>query len=254
MTPPTVAHAVNGTRATCPAVSPSLIASSGLELPAFELKFLLTEEQTLEVVERIAGRLVPDPHGDPTRGHAYDTTSLYCDTAQLDVFHRLGPGKRRKHRLRRYGVSPWIFLERKIKWGDRVKKRRTQVLDADLGLLIDPLSDGDWTGAWFQRHLQRRQLLPVCTIAYERIAFVGQSAEGPLRLTFDRNIRGTLTNAWRVDCLEDGMPILADQVICEFKYQSALPALFKEIIQALHLTPSPVSKYRTFLRTSFAII
>ena len=187
---PTVAPANNGTRAACPTVSPSLIASSGLELPAFELKFLLNEAQSLEVVERIAGRLIFDPYGDPSRGHAYDTTSLYCDTAQLDVFHRLGLGKRRKHRLRRYGASPWVFLERKIKWGDRVKKRRTLIADTDLSLLIHPLCDGDWTGEWFHRHLQRRQLSPVCTIAYERVALIGQSAEGPMRLTFDRNIRG----------------------------------------------------------------
>ena len=59
-----------------------------------------------------------------------------------------------------------------------------------------------------------------------------------------------MTTYWRVDCPDAGIPILADQVICEFKYQAALPALFKEIIQAMHLTPSSVSKYRTFLRTS----
>jgi VTC domain len=242
--PPTVAPAAG------PTVSPSLIASSGLDLPAFELKFLLTEAQALQIVARVAGRLTPDPHGDPARGHAYDTTSVYCDTARLDVFHRLGPGKRRKHRVRRYSASPWIFLERKIKWGDRVKKQRTPVADSDLELLLGPVAESDWSGAWFQRHLQRRQLLPVCAIAYERAALVGQSAEGPLRLTFDRNIRGTLTNDWRVAPFYEGTPILPDEVICEFKYQTALPALFKEIIQAMHLTPSPVSKYRTFLRTS----
>jgi len=85
-------------------------------------------------------------------------------------------------------------------------------------------------------------------IAYERIALMGRSIEGPLRLTFDRHIRGTLSKGWSLDSVDGALPLLTDQVICEFKYQAFLPALFKEIIQAMHLAPSPISKYRTFLR------
>jgi hypothetical protein len=228
--------------------SPSLSGTPGLETPAYELKFLLTEPQAREIEERVRGRLAHDPHADPSLGNAYRTTSLYCDTAQLEVFHRLGQFQRRKHRLRRYGDAPWIFLERKTKWGDRVQKRRTAIPDGELPLFANPLSEITWSGHWFHRHLCRRRLLPVCTIAYERLAYVGRSAEGPSRLTFDRHIQGTLTKEWRLEAAHQGMRLLTDQVICEFKYQSHLPALFKEIIQAMQLTPGPVSKYRAFLR------
>jgi hypothetical protein len=227
--------------------------------PAYELKFLLTEPQAKEVQQRVGDRLAPDPHADRARGNTYETTTLYCDTAQFEVYRGVGLFNRRKHRVRRYGQAAWVFLERKTRWGDRVKKRRSLVPDTDLSLLASTLpsvltpegsDEQRWPGDWFHRHLQRRVLLPVCNIAYERVALIGESVEGPLRLTFDRRIRGVLTRDWSVTPLGDGLPLLTGQVICEFKYQRYMPALFKEIIQAMHLSPSPCSKYRTFLRVS----
>jgi hypothetical protein len=244
--------------------SPSLTA----DRPAFELKFLLTEPQACEVVERIAGRLATDPHADPRRGNSYETTSVYFDTPQFDVYRRMGSFKRRKHRLRRYGQAEWVFLERKTKWGDRVRKRRSMVPQVDLTLLTRPfvpeieapkatvassLDNPQWPGDWFHRHLQRRQLRPVCRITYERVALLGHSSEGPLRLTFDRQVRGAMSHDWRLDPVIDGRGILAGEVICEFKYHSALPSLFKEIIQGMCLSPHPVSKYRTFLRETMDV-
>lgn len=232
------------------ALSPSLAVVAGAQAAAFELKFLLTEAQARAVEELARAQLVPDPHGDPALGGAYFTTSLYCDTAQLDVFHRRASYKRRKHRLRRYAHDAQIFLERKTKAGDRVRKQRTPVPDAELALLAHPMSLTDWPGHWFHRHLIRRQLGPVCRIGYERVALVGTAPEGPMRLTFDRNLHGIMTREWCVDPLvEDNgsAPFLSDRVICEFKYRGFLPALFKRIVETLQLTPQPVSKYRTFL-------
>jgi hypothetical protein len=69
-----------------------------------------------------------------------------------------------------------------------------------------------------------------------------------MRLTLDRQVRGVFTHDWNVDDPDGGLPLLAGQVICEFKYQAFLPNLFKQIMLAMHLTPSSVSKYRAFLR------
>ncbi|MCI0641209.1 MAG: polyphosphate polymerase domain-containing protein [Gemmataceae bacterium] len=226
--------------------SPSLCVGAGSA--AYELKFLLSDAQAQQVVERASGRLSPDPHGDPVLGGAYRTLSLYCDTAQFEVFRGLGSFGRRKHRLRRYGEAPWMYLERKSKWGDRVKKRRTRIENGELAFFSQTMSALTWSGHWFHRHLIRRGLAPVCRIAYERVALVGETLEGPLRLTFDRQIRGVFTSDWNLEAFEEGVPILADHVVCEFKYRGFLPSLFKEIIQALQLTPCPVSKYRAFMR------
>ncbi len=232
-----------------PLESPSLVSGVGADVPAYEVKFLLNEEQAHELMRHVGNRLELDAHADPALGSAYRTTSLYCDTPALDVFHRLGVHKRRKHRIRRYDRSPWIFLERKSKWGDRVKKRRIMVPDADLVIFQGALSATSWSGHWFHRHLRERQLGPMCAIAYDRVALIGRTPEGPMRLTLDRNIRGVVCRDWTVPQFESGTPILTGQVICEFKYRSSMPALFKEIVQAMHLSPSPVSKYRTFMRT-----
>jgi hypothetical protein len=229
-----------------PLESPSL-ALAGAPA-AYELKFLLTEAQARAVEARLAARLQLDSHADPALDNCYQTTSLYCDTDQLEVFRGLGSYKRRKHRLRRYDGSAFIFLERKSKWGDRVEKRRVMIPDAELGLLANPMAATTWPGHWFHRHLHSRRLAPICTITYERLAFMARTADGPVRLTFDRRIRGVLAKDWAVEPVAEGTPLLTHQVICEFKYQAFLPALFKDTIQALRLVPSPVSKYRTFMR------
>ena len=240
--------------ALAPSLSPSLAVLNGAQAAAYELKFLLTEAEAQAVEELARAQLVSDPHGDPARGGAYSTTSLYCDTAQLDVFHRRPSYKRRKHRLRRYEHDAQIFLERKTKAGDRVRKQRTPVPDAELALLAHPMSLTDWPGHWFHRHLIRRQLRPVCRIGYERVALIGAAPEGPMRLTFDRELRGIMTPEWRVDPIgEDSATFLSDRVICEFKYRGFLPALFKRIVETLQLTPQPVSKYRSFLGMGGAV-
>ncbi len=223
--------------------SPSL-SSSERGGPAFELKFLVDEGQAQEVEAWARRRLAPDPHGDPALDGAYRTTSLYCDTPGLDVYHRSPSYRWRKFRARRYGSAPRVFLERKSKSGDRVAKRRTAVPEEELSVLLPPLSLVDWPGHWFHHSLLVRRLSPACLIAYQRTAFAGACAEGPLRLTLDRRVRGTLTDEWALAPVEGGLPLLAGQVIVELKFRSAMPAPFKDLVTGMRLVPRAVSKYR----------
>jgi hypothetical protein len=223
--------------------SPSLYAPGG-EGPAYELKFLLDEAQAQAVEAWALRRLALDPHGDPALGGAYRTTSLYCDTPELDVYHRSPSYRRRKFRVRRYGSAPKIFLERKSKWDDRVEKRRTPVPEEELALLAHPMALVSWTGYWFLRRLRLRRLFPACRIVYQRTAYVGMCAEGPLRLTLDRRAHGILTGDWSLAPFQGGLPLLTGQVILELKFRSALPVPFKELVRNLRLCPSTVSKYR----------
>jgi hypothetical protein len=224
--------------------SPSLSQPASGEGPAYELKFLLDEERARAVEAWARGRLAFDPHGDPALGGAYRTTSLYFDTPQLDVYHRTPQYRRRKYRVRRYDSTPLAFLERKSKWGDRVAKERTPIPEEELPLLAHPMSLVTWPGHWFHNLLSQRRLLPACLIVYERTAYVGSCADGPLRLTLDRRLRGVLTCDWKVPAFEGGLPLLAGQVILEMKFHSALPAPFKEVVAGLKLSPTGVSKYR----------
>src|SRR6266705_2729617 len=80
-----------------------------------EMKFLLSPGLADDVLDWARARLDRDPHGGGPHGDTYQTTSLYFDTREFDVFHRRGSFGRSKYRIRRYGSADFIFLERKLK-------------------------------------------------------------------------------------------------------------------------------------------
>jgi hypothetical protein len=222
-------------------LSPALVGSAG---PAFEMKFLLAEDEVAEVVSWANQRLSLDPHGVARFGGAYRTISLYFDTRNLDVYHRAPWYCRHKFRIRRYESTATVFVERKSKWGDRVAKRRTALHEADLIALAGPPSEELRPVEWFQSTLAARDLAPACRITYERLAYVGTSERGPLRLTLDRNLHGTPCAEWSLAAIPDRLPLLHGKVILELKFRDALPTAFKTLVSDLRLTPTGVSKYR----------
>jgi hypothetical protein len=211
---------------------------------AYELKFRIDPVLAAAVEDWARRRLGPDAHGDPALGGAYLTTSLYLDTPALDVYHRTPGFRARKFRIRRYGGIPMLFLERKTKRGDRVRKRRACISDADLHLLTATASDEAWPGHWFHRRILSRGLAPAAIVSYRRTALVGTCTEGPLRLTLDREVRGVIAGDWRLAGAGDSTALLPDWVILELKFLDALPHPFKELVMEFGLSPTPVSKYR----------
>ena len=216
---------------------------------AYEVKFLLTEEQAAEVVARVHGKLALDPHADPSMGNAYLTTSVYTDTPNFDVFYRTDGYDRDKFRVRRYGADGPVFVERKTKNGDKVRKHRARVNPDDVIELAAGELSSEWAGEWFHSQLLQKQLKPVCRIAYERVAYLGTADGGTVRLTFDRNIRGALLSEWKLGTVGDAPPLL-DRVVCEFKFRNTMPVLFRGVVADLGLTPTPVSKYRLFVQAA----
>jgi hypothetical protein len=229
--------------------SPSLGSAARRGRPAHEMKFLLDEALAQQVEERLRPLLVPDPHGDPEHGNAYHLRTLYCDTPERAVLHRRGRFRLFKLRLRQYGTSPRVFLERKSKRRETVRKRRTTILLDHLPLFAAGRPDSLGEASWFHRQLVRNRLAPVCSIEYERVAYYGNSGGEPVRLTFDRRIRGGLASEWSLAPHLSAQPILPELVVCEFKFRGALPALFKSVIAALQLVPRGVSKYRHGMQT-----
>lgn len=221
-----------------PVLSPSLGKSAG---PAFEMKFLVGEEVAGRLETRLRREFALDAHGDPALDGAYLTSTLYCDTEAMDVF-RQSPGYSiRKFRLRRYGKDSRIFLERKTKWGDRVHKRRSSIVDLELPALKENGPASAWPGHWFRRRLQIHRLAPACQIGYERLAYVAPG----LRVTLDRKLRCAPARDWVIGLTDEGLPILVGSVILEFKYAVSLPAVCKSLIQDFNLLPRRVSKYRS---------
>jgi hypothetical protein len=223
-------------------VSPAL-SEQAVEQPAFEVKFLLSENEARDVERLLQPRMLLDPYADPALGNAYRITSVYYDTAAFDVYHRGDGFRSRKYRLRRYGLSPTVFLERKSKRDQQVKKLRTAIpLD---GLASLQKTNGEeWPGAWFVRQVTSRNLQPVCRVSYARVAYAAASPDGPVRLTFDRAAQGMSATGPVPDTVVGGSPLLDGEVIVEFKFIGGMPVLFKEVIERLKLTPRSGSKYR----------
>lgn len=233
-----------------PWLSPSIESEGSSDQQAYELKFLVSEPVASEIQQWAQLNLQPDAFADPANNFSYQTTSLYLDTPAWDVLHRSPGFRRRKYRVRRYGDSESIFLERKSRRGDRVRKRRSSALTGDLARLADDAADDDWSGAWFQHWVDRRGLRPACRLTYRRTAFVGWGPTGTIRLTLDRQIRGALSSDWNLDPVADGVELLAGQVVCEFKFRQTLPLPLKRLQSELRLTTASVSKYRRFLASA----
>lgn len=213
--------------------------------PTREIKFLVSPVVAQRIREWARVRLAPDFNAGGKWGDEYQITSIYFDTDQYDVFHRRGSYGRGKYRIRRYGANETVFLERKLKRRERVRKRRSIVGLEETTRVNESQPDSRWSGFWYQRRLRARQLKPVCEISYRRTARVSQDESGPARLTLDENIRALDVHGPAFNgVLEDGVSVLQDRVILELKFPREAPAFFKQLIEAFALNPQPFSKYR----------
>lgn len=215
---------------------------------AAEIKFLVTPEQGDAIREWARTRLTPDPYGSGESADRYSTSTLYCETAAQDVFHRRGSYGRSKYRIRRYATSDMVFLERKLRTKDMLSKRRSLVAIDELSQLGLPTHSwpAKWPGAWFGNRLMTRRLGPVCQVTYDRVARLAATPYGVARLTLDAQIR-----AWPAGTFEfqsgEPEPVLPGRVILEMKFRVEMPAAFKALVEEFRLNPSPVSKYRSSL-------
>jgi hypothetical protein len=182
------------------------------------------------------------PHGDE-----YQTSTLYMETPGFDVYRRQGSYGRSKYRIRRYGGSEVVFLERKFRTERLLAKRRTTVALNEIAKLSEIVDDRCWAGQWFQRRLQLRRLHPIVQLSYDRVARVAASPCGPVRLTIDRHLR--------VLPLPDfaflppiGLAFLDRTRIIEMKYQGDVPALFRELAETFCLEAQKISKFRAAMR------
>ncbi|MSU64335.1 MAG: polyphosphate polymerase domain-containing protein [Pedosphaera sp.] len=211
---------------------------------AYETKFLVPDAVAEDALAWMRSHLSPDPFASGASHDAYCVNSVYLDTPEFAVFHRVGSFGRCKYRVRRYGQENGVFLERKLKTRGLVGKRRTRVQDSEVTDLSGDNADPGWVGFWFHRRLIARRLEPKCQIAYDRIARVGSAPDGPIRMTLDRNLRAFPTSDWFVQESGPWTPLLDKQCIIELKYRKVFPELYQSLVSTLNLQAQAVSKYR----------
>ena len=205
-----------------------------------ELKFVITIEELPDVLAWARRNMDPDPHGGGEAGDSYRTTSLYFDTPDLAVYHGRGSFARSKYRVRRYDSSDTVFLERKLKVGSRVIKRRTEFPLARLWA-ADPAA------VWFFDRIAVRNVRPVCQISYSRIARVATIHRSVARFTIDRDVEALPTSLLAFSN-QPGQPLCERQFVVELKFRDEMPPLFASFIEDYGLTAQDWSKYKIAVR------
>lgn len=220
-----------------------VMSNNGIPRFTSELKFLVDAARAARIADWARARLAPDPHGGGRFSDEYRVSSLYFDTDARDVFHRRGSYGRSKYRIRRYHQEPTVYLERKLRVGTRLAKRRTRIELATLPLVVgERPPDGDGT-AWFRRRVAARQLRPVCQVTYLRMARDRNTPDGPARLTLDYLLLAAATDTFSFEP-HPATPLLDGEMILELKYRGAVPAVFKQLVEEFRLSPRRSSKYR----------
>jgi hypothetical protein len=234
----------------------------------FELKFLVDDRQAAAVIQWARANLVGDPFALAAADDEYQISSLYFDTPAFDIFRRAPGFRRRKFRIRRYGMEPIVWLERKRKRKGIVSKRRFAIAASEFETRFSALNnrgaanDRDesittdaaqkWEGDWFVEALCKRQLTPACQVAYRRFARVGGPESSRVRLTVDSEVRGIATAAWRPPQPDVYAALLAPKRhIVELKFADTMPNAFRGLIEHLGLVASGFSKFRAAMAACY---
>lgn len=210
---------------------------------ASEMKFLISPEVAAQIRAWARSQLAADPNASGAVGDQYQITSLYFDSEGFDVFHRNGSFGRSKYRIRRYGDSSVVFLERKLRTKRLLAKRRSVARLDELPRLAEMRADKSWSAFWFHRRILKRCLSPVCMVLYQRTARVAMTQYGPIRLTLDEKLRAVPAIGLEFG-IDPANVLLPDQTILELKFRCALPLMFKNLAEEFALKPVRFSKYR----------
>lgn len=209
----------------------------------YELKYLLTKEQRIQIEKAMAPYMVLDEYGRST------IHNIYLDTPDYLLIRRSleKPLYKEKLRIRSYQTTTKdseVFVEIKKKYQSIVYKRRISVREEDAMRYF-----GEGIALPIRNQITREidyacesyaKLRPAVFLSYEREAYYGRE-DRELRITFDDHI------LWRQEelslCVKPyGKEILEPgSSLMEIKLASAMP---------LWLAQS-LSEYRIF-RTSFS--
>ena len=212
----------------------------------YELKYVLTKEQTKLVCERLKGHMVVDEYGKTS------IASLYYDTPNYRLIRNSieKPMFKEKIRLRSYGLatenSP-VFLELKRKYDSIVYKRRVKTTIGDTNAFFareDKIcEDGQIARELTYFRDYYKDLVPACLIIYDRVAYF--EPDGDLRLTIDYNPRYRMHDLDLITSM-DGTSLLGEgETILEIKVQGSMPLWLTHILDEGKIKKSSFSKYGT---------
>ncbi|MCL2362736.1 MAG: polyphosphate polymerase domain-containing protein [Defluviitaleaceae bacterium] len=211
----------------------------------YEKKYLVTNQQTANVITALKERMVPDEYG------TYWVQNLYFDTDNWDVIRKSmeKPLYKEKLRLRCYGEPDGdgnFFVELKKKYTGVVYKRRIALPISAVKELLPNVKakDDQQIARELAFYLESNPVESRMYIAFKRTAFAGTDGEW-LRVTFDTDI------VYRQHDLDFsspnvGQPVLPDGYqLMEIKTHTSIPLWLSRILSENGIYRISYSKYGT---------
>lgn len=210
----------------------------------YEMKYLLTAEQTAYLQERLVGHMQLDKYG------LTSIASLYYDTPDYRLIRASieKPPFKEKIRLRSYGpatMDSTVFLELKRKTDKIVYKRRVASTIPSVNAFFrgegEICADGQIAReiSYFRDYYGN--LVPACLIIYDRNAYF--EPHGDLRLTIDHNPRYRIQDLDLTTSMEGTSLLPAGHTILEVKVQEAMPLWLSRILAEGQIYKGSFSKY-----------
>ncbi len=228
-----------------------------------EYKYLLPLGQLDQFRAELLPHVTLDPYCAERPEKQYTVRSIYYDNRDLKMYHEKHAGLfgRKKVRLRAYNALQeplQLFLEVKQKEGQTISKIRHPYKFNERHFLLQRrstpgqlrfLESRDDTGGLpsFVNLIKRYRLRPVVSVSYEREAFFYRF-EPELRITFDKHLRGRLTDT-PFHLFEDNnlVPVLRNHIILEIKSRKEMPFWLRGMISKYKLRQQALSKYTMVL-------
>lgn len=212
-----------------------------------ELKFEVSEIELKKIEYRLKPLLKKDCH---QIDDFYLIRSLYFDDIEDTCLNEnlAGIDKRSKYRIRTYNAqTDLINLEKKSKCHGMTHKDSEIIsineCETYIKKCIPKLTN---CNTELEKELfamaSMKRMLPKCIVEYERSAYV--LPQGNVRVTFDRNIRGSSNVLNFFDDRIDAVPVLErGKHILEVKYDGFLPEYVLSVLDLGRLRRQSFSKY-----------
>lgn len=211
----------------------------------YEIKYLMTKQQQLELYRLILPYMQPDRFGRST------ILNIYYDMPDKRLIRKSleGPCYKEKLRVRSYGTpkaDSTVFVELKKKYKGVVYKRR---MDMNEQTAVNYINNGMHPAIQTQISKEidyfigfYKQLEPSVFLSYEREAFMGIEDEN-FRMTFDRSI---LMRTYDMDLKKGiyGRPLLEENlVLLEVKTAYGIPTWLLTFLSERQIYKTSFSKY-----------
>lgn len=212
-----------------------------------ELKYVITEEAYLQIQKMLDAVMQPDEHGSYG---TYMVRSQYFDSlTDGDLFDNLnGVMEKRKIRVRIYSPDDRVAkLEYKCKAGsDGVKY--SLLLTKEEALMMEQhryeflLERKEELALRLYTKLTEQVYFPKTIVEYDRTAYLYPASD--VRITFDRNIRGSVNPYGIFETDPAFVPLLdAGKGVLEIKYNDFFPSALKSLVGSIDSVAQAYSKY-----------